>query len=133
MVCRDALTHKARPVNPLVASSPEEEALITIGESECISSFIVLDFLIRRTTTGHKAKKKILTQRSLSRVPPSSDESQALHDLYLSTTQLEKVKSSNIVAGETEWIWMADTKLEKALLMFPQERKYDTPPLFSTQ
>lgn len=34
MVCRDAATHKARPVNPLIASSPEEQALLAIGEGE---------------------------------------------------------------------------------------------------
>lgn len=32
MVCRDAMTHKAYPVNPLVASVPEENALLAIGE-----------------------------------------------------------------------------------------------------
>lgn len=32
MVCRDANTHRARPVNPLVISTPEERALYTMGE-----------------------------------------------------------------------------------------------------
>jgi acyl-coenzyme A thioesterase 9 len=32
MVCRDANTHRAREVNPLVISSPEERALHSMGE-----------------------------------------------------------------------------------------------------
>ncbi|KAL5524920.1 hypothetical protein ACEPAF_8789 [Sanghuangporus sanghuang] len=94
MVCRDATTHKARPVNPLIVSSPEEQALVAIGEV-------------------HKRRKTYLFQRSLSRVPPSSEEAQALHYVYLSSLQPQ---------GDTEKVPMADTQLEKTLLMFPQER-----------
>jgi hypothetical protein len=32
MVCRDAVTHKARKVNPLVLESVEDRALFAIGE-----------------------------------------------------------------------------------------------------
>jgi hypothetical protein len=32
MVCRDAHTHLAREVNSLIISSPEEQALFTMGE-----------------------------------------------------------------------------------------------------
>lgn len=34
MVCRNAQTHKAHPVNPLIASTPEEKRLLSIGECE---------------------------------------------------------------------------------------------------
>lgn len=32
MVCRDAITHKAHPIIPLAVSTPEEKALLSIGE-----------------------------------------------------------------------------------------------------
>lgn len=32
MVARDAITHKARAVNPLILSTPEEQALFKFGE-----------------------------------------------------------------------------------------------------
>lgn len=34
MVCRDARTHKAHPVNPLVIRTAEEQALYTMGKSQ---------------------------------------------------------------------------------------------------
>ncbi|KAH8115124.1 Thioesterase/thiol ester dehydrase-isomerase [Phellopilus nigrolimitatus] len=105
MVCRNAENHKAHAVNPLVAETPEEEALLAIGEA-------------------HKGRKTLATQRSLSRVPPSSEEAQALHDVYLSGLPQAQSRSPSLSAGEDahEKVWMADTKLEKTMLMFPQER-----------
>jgi len=32
MVCRDANTHRAKAVNPLTISTPEEKALYSLGE-----------------------------------------------------------------------------------------------------
>ncbi|THH07251.1 hypothetical protein EW145_g3509 [Phellinidium pouzarii] len=100
MVCRDARTHKARVVNPLIASTPEEKALVAIGES-------------------HKSRKTLVAQQSLSRVPPSYEEAQALHDVYLSGLQQAKETTTS---DSHEKVWMSDTKLEKTMLMFPQER-----------
>lgn len=34
MVCRDARTHKAHPVNPLVIRTTEEQALYSMGKSQ---------------------------------------------------------------------------------------------------
>lgn len=34
MVCRDAFTHRAHPVNPLKVSTPEEHSLHHIGDSK---------------------------------------------------------------------------------------------------
>lgn len=34
MVCRDAVTHKSRSVNPLILSTPEEKELHAIGEGK---------------------------------------------------------------------------------------------------
>jgi hypothetical protein len=32
MVCRDAFTHGAKAVNPVITSNPEERALYSLGE-----------------------------------------------------------------------------------------------------
>ncbi|KAJ7656679.1 Thioesterase/thiol ester dehydrase-isomerase [Mycena rosella] len=81
MVCRDATTHRARNVHPLIISTPEEQALYSMGK-------------------GH------------------STEAETLHSFYLKHGQ--DTKESH---GENdERVWMGDTKLEKCMLMFPQER-----------
>lgn len=36
MVCRDANTHLAKPVNPLTISTPEEKALYSLGERKLV-------------------------------------------------------------------------------------------------
>ncbi|OAX32604.1 Thioesterase/thiol ester dehydrase-isomerase [Rhizopogon vinicolor AM-OR11-026] len=97
MVCRDARTHKARLVNPLVRCSPEEAALYSMGENA-------------------KARRQTLALRSLSRVPPSSAEAADLHAMYLQYGQDADPLSRH------ERVWMGDTQLEKTMLMFPQER-----------
>ncbi|KLO11665.1 Thioesterase/thiol ester dehydrase-isomerase [Schizopora paradoxa] len=97
MVCRDAQTHKAHPVNPLIADTPEEKRLLAIGESL-------------------KARKQLEAQHSLSRVPPSIEEAQELHGVYLSGLNRTEDHS------QYEQVYMHTTKLEKTMLMFPQER-----------
>lgn len=65
-----------------------------------------------------KQRRQSFALRSLSRVPPSSTEAEALHSFYLQHGQDE----GQTVKSE-ERVWMGDTRLEKCLLMFPQERK----------
>ncbi|KAJ7468589.1 Thioesterase/thiol ester dehydrase-isomerase [Mycena latifolia] len=101
MVCRDAVTHRARNVHPLVISTPEEQALYSMGEDM-------------------KKRRQSLALRSLSRVPPSSSEAETLHSFYLQYGQ--DTKDTNSSGGKDERVWMGDTKLEKCMLMFPQER-----------
>ncbi|KAJ7058107.1 Thioesterase/thiol ester dehydrase-isomerase [Mycena amicta] len=96
MVCRDAVTHKARDVHPLIISTPEEQALHSMGE----------DLRQRRQSQA---------LRALSRVPPSSAEAEALHSYYLQHGEDSK-------DSPRDRVWMGDTKLEKCMLMFPQER-----------
>ena len=55
-------------------------------------------------------------------MPPTSEEAQALHNVYLSS--LQKGNNNGNGVTSTEKVHMAETKLEKTLLMFPQERKY---------
>ncbi|KAH7882156.1 thioesterase thiol ester dehydrase-isomerase [Phlebopus sp. FC_14] len=97
MVCRDARTHQAYPVNPLVISTPEEQALYSMGESS-------------------KERRQSLALQSLSRVPPSSAEAAELHSTFLKYGQ----EDDSLSYGDRAW--MGDTKLEKTMLMFPQER-----------
>ncbi|KAF9264624.1 Thioesterase/thiol ester dehydrase-isomerase [Marasmius fiardii PR-910] len=98
MVCRDANTHKARPVNPLKISTPEEQALYAMGETL-------------------RTKRQTNAQRSLSRVPPSSSEVAALHSYCLKYSQQN---DNQKIDGDL--VYMSDTRAEKCMLMFPQER-----------
>lgn len=98
MVCRDAYTHKARPVNPLILSTPEEKSLQAMGEEI-------------------KRRRQCQASRSLSLVPPSSAEAAELHSFYLRYGASEEDVDDGI-----ERVWMGDTQLEKCMLMFPQER-----------
>jgi acyl-coenzyme A thioesterase 9 len=96
MVCRDATTHKASKVHPLKITTQEERDLYSIGKAI-------------------KDKRQSFALKSLSRVPPSSEEAETLHSFYLEYGQ------HNDIEGDR--VWMEDTRLENCLLMFPQERK----------
>jgi len=101
MVCRDARTHKAAPVNPLTLDSEEDEMLFSIGEA-------------------HKRKRQTRASAALNRVPPTSGEAEELHSLFLKYGQPE---GSDFVSPDgLERVWMGDTQLEKCMMMFPQER-----------
>ena len=72
-----------------------------------------------------KCRRQSTALHSLSRVPPSSVEAEALHSFWLQhgqrgdfTTDFQREH----VQGER--VWMGDTRLEKCMLMFPQERKW---------
>ena len=68
----------------------------------------------------HRTRRQTMANRSLDRVPPTSTEAEDLHSLYLAHGQ----EDMNIrVAGDVERVWMGDTRLEKTMVMFPQERK----------
>ncbi|KAF8961594.1 Thioesterase/thiol ester dehydrase-isomerase [Flammula alnicola] len=97
MVCRSAITGGARPVNPLIISSPEERALYALGEQM-------------------KHRRQSVAMKSLSRVPPSSSEAAELHSLYLRHGEGPEADVG------LDHVWMGDTFLEKCMLMFPQER-----------
>jgi len=101
MVCRDAYTHRAREVNSLILSTPDEQALFNMGE-------------------GLKRRRQSLALRSLSRVPPTSVEAQDLHTFYLNHGQ--DGHQIPQTGPSEERVWMRDTHLEKTMLMFPQER-----------
>lgn len=64
-----------------------------------------------------KNRRQELALGSLSRVPPSSSEAEDLHAFHLRHGQ--EVHTQD----ECERVWMGDTVIETAMLMFPQERK----------
>ncbi|KAF9556445.1 Thioesterase/thiol ester dehydrase-isomerase [Agrocybe pediades] len=99
MVCRNAITHRSREVNPLVITTPEEKSLYALGEQM-------------------KQRRQSNAMKSLSRVPPSSSEAAFLHSFYLKHGQGQAEGTD----PGSDHVWMGDTILEKCLLMFPQER-----------
>ena len=84
MVCRDAKTNQAYPVNPLIISTDEEKTLFSIGQGKR-HSYLYPHFRMFTAfwNAELKLKRASLAQRSLSRVPPSSKEAAALHENYL--------------------------------------------------
>jgi acyl-coenzyme A thioesterase 9 len=56
------------------------------------------------------------------RVPPTALEAEELHALFLKYGQLDDAYVPAVTQG-SERVWMSDTRLEKCILMFPQERK----------
>ncbi|PPQ69355.1 hypothetical protein CVT25_004747 [Psilocybe cyanescens] len=99
MVCRNSTTHRARKVNPLILATSEERGLHELGEHM-------------------KQRRQSSALKSLSRVPPSSEEAAELHTFYLKHGQGQAEGSDSGL----DHVWMGDTVLEKCLLMFPQER-----------
>ncbi|KAJ3847591.1 Thioesterase/thiol ester dehydrase-isomerase [Lentinula lateritia] len=93
MVCRNAKTNQAYPVGPLIISTEEEKTLFSIGHE------------LKRSRASR-------AQRSLSRVPPSSQEAAALHENYL---KLGAAISQHSYGHQ-------QTRIERCMLMFPQER-----------
>ncbi|TFY55934.1 hypothetical protein EVJ58_g7937 [Rhodofomes roseus] len=108
MVCRDARTHKAAPVNPLSLTTAEDKQLFALGET-------------------HKDRRRARTSAALDRVPPTSSEAEELHSLYLQYgnygTSTGKSENEPFVGPDgLQRVWMGDTRLEKCMMMFPQER-----------
>ncbi|KAJ3800132.1 Thioesterase/thiol ester dehydrase-isomerase [Lentinula aff. detonsa] len=111
MVCRNAKTNQAYPVNPLIISTEAEKDLFSIGQEL-------------------KRRRASLAQRSLSRVPPSSQEAAALHQNYLEFGESisqhnyghQHSLSSAGLDYTAELVPMGETRIERCMLMFPQER-----------
>ncbi|KAG8910201.1 hypothetical protein FRC02_007346, partial [Tulasnella sp. 418] len=102
MVCRDAKTHQARNVPPLLLVTPDEKAMHAMGEA-------------------HKIRKQAQKLSSLTRTSPSSTEAELLHDVYLQYGEGSPLTSSNAPDG-IERVWMKDSKLESVTMMYPQDR-----------
>ena len=74
-----------------------------------------------RLHPAHKNRRNKSAVQSLARVPPSSKEAEALHSLYLQST-VESDTANPRPTGD-ERVPMGETRLEKTLTMYPQERK----------
>ena len=139
MVCRDSKTHKARPVNPLIIETEEDKKLDWLGEGTHHPLLLLLAFLIIAYPPHHlssspqimplpvhKNRRTKHADQSLARVPPSSEEAAALHALYLQSTVNSANDNSSLSGrkkGGIERVAIGDTRLEKTLMMYPQERK----------
>ncbi|KAF8340512.1 Thioesterase/thiol ester dehydrase-isomerase [Cantharellus anzutake] len=107
MVCRDAVTHKAQKLNPLILETETERELFHIGK------------------VGKERKKKI-SLLSLSRSPPCEDESSLIHSLFVVHQPFTDSKGRPL-----ETTPMGNTMLESTALMHPQDRNFHTTDDFS--
>ncbi|KAG0002032.1 hypothetical protein BGZ80_002781 [Entomortierella chlamydospora] len=101
MVARDALTNKAAQVNPMFLRNDAEKKLFQMGESQ-------------------KARKRLATDASLTKRPPTEDERFLIHDLYLEYSEYDNPESKTKKPDDVEW--MADTKMSALHIMQPQDR-----------
>lgn len=72
---------------------------------------------LTRPAQDAQNRRRSLTLQSLSRVPPNSEEAAELHQTFLNYGQ------EDTFGLQSDNVWMGNTKLEKTMLMFPQERK----------
>jgi len=127
MVCREAGTHRAKAVYPLVSETDEERMLYRLGEE-------------------HQKARKAQVAQSLMKTPPSSAEAAALHEVYLESVSRSSPQSASppstasllltnpdsqevkpappgsVTTADARWIWIGETKQENTMIMFPQER-----------
>ncbi|KAF9203114.1 hypothetical protein BGZ49_006768 [Haplosporangium sp. Z 27] len=101
MVARDSITGKAAQVNPMLLRDDAEKKLFQMGESE-------------------KAKKRLATDSSLTKRPPTEDERFLIHDLYLEYSEYDNPSSKTKKPEDVEW--MSDTKMSASHIMQPQDR-----------
>ncbi|KAH9922303.1 Thioesterase/thiol ester dehydrase-isomerase [Epithele typhae] len=102
MVARDSKTQKAKLVNSLTLETSEDCTLFNMGESD------------------PQNKRQSMAVHSLDRVPPTSWESENLHSLYLKYGS--HTSAPSLQHKDKDTVWMGDTRLEKTMVMFPQER-----------
>ncbi|KAI8093361.1 acyl-CoA thioester hydrolase [Halteromyces radiatus] len=114
MVAIDAKTHKPIKINPLRATSPEEERLIEVAKK-------------------NKMRKKLEAEKSLDQQPPTAQESLEMHRMYLEASQYMHPQHDNgddfIVPANGEkqrlpsnCVWMADTRMDNLIFCHAQFR-----------
>ncbi|KAJ3217906.1 Acyl-coenzyme A thioesterase 9, mitochondrial [Dinochytrium kinnereticum] len=101
MVARDNETNKAAKVNQLKLESEEERRLFRLGAEQ-------------------KARKKVASQTSLTKIPPSTEEMLLVHDLYLETKKY--LDPSARTPKPDNAIWMEDTIQRSLVMCMPQDR-----------
>ncbi|XP_012943834.1 acyl-coenzyme A thioesterase 9, mitochondrial, partial [Aplysia californica] len=101
-VARNPMTKKAAVVNPLLPQTPQEIELFKLGEA-------------------NKKLRQSEGQKSLLKSPPTEDERLIIHDIFLSTIDLQsgtfklRVKPKNTV-------WMDETILKSLIVCHPEQR-----------
>ncbi|KAJ9120209.1 hypothetical protein QFC22_003109 [Naganishia vaughanmartiniae] len=111
IVCRDAITHRAKKCPQLVLNTPEEKAMFAIGED-------------------HKNRKKTSSMIALDKVPPSQPEINMLHEMMLKVAEREKqIEDSGKIGHrphhatiKEEIVYTSETELDTVTLVQPQER-----------
>lgn len=102
MVCRDARTNTARPVPPLLLTTPSETSLNRIGAE-------------------HKKRQKKEMMQGLDRVPPSGEEVKKLHGMMLGVGRAGIGKEAGEVGGE-KVVYTEETQIGSVILMTPEDR-----------
>ncbi|KAF9437776.1 hypothetical protein BGZ76_011162 [Entomortierella beljakovae] len=101
MVARDSLTGLAAQVNPMLLKTDTEKMLFQAGEN-------------------HKARKRLATDSSLTKRPPTQEERFLIHDIFLEYSEYDNPDSKSKKPENVEW--MADTKMSAVHIMQPQDR-----------
>jgi acyl-coenzyme A thioesterase 9 len=117
MVCRDAFTHKSRPVNPLLLETEDEKALFARGKGKPWR--IPTNSTMTRFFSELRERRQKRLAEALDRVPPSSGEATLLHNMHLKYRS--DVQPMHPVDG-IEPVPIRDTRMENTLMMYPQER-----------
>lgn len=102
MVARDPVAKKKAYVNGLEASTPEEQALLDLGEA-------------------HKKARNLQNQVSVLKLPPSEAERLVIHDLFLKNVD-KKNGTINDQSPPSDTIWMSNAGLKNVLYCFPEKR-----------
>lgn len=97
MVARDPSTNKSSPINQLQLITDEERRLFRLGAE-------------------HKARKAADAQLSLTKQPPSYEESKMIHSLYLEFSKYLDPKSP--LPKPNDIVWMSETHLETHVVSF---------------
>ena len=117
MVCRDAFTHKSRPINPLIVETEDEKALFARGKGGLSLVSYKPEDDDAHSELRERRQKRLA--EALDRVPPSSDEATLLHNMHLKYRS--DVWPMHPVHG-VEPVPIRDTRMENTLMMYPQER-----------
>ncbi|KAI8514049.1 Acyl-coenzyme A thioesterase 9, mitochondrial [Branchiostoma belcheri] len=104
MVARDPINKGSAFVHRVVPETEEDKALFQLGES-------------------HKKMRKEQTLQSLFRQPPTAEERQSIHDIFLSTLNPKSVSFRDRVKPENT-LWLDDTILKNVIICHPEVRPH---------
>jgi len=102
IVARDALNRGSVVINPLVAETAEEKALLIKGQ-------------------GHAAARRGKAKDSLFQSPPSEEEKAIIHDFFIRTVD-HTAKTFKARVKPEHSVWMEDAKLKNVIICQPENR-----------